>query len=43
MVTEGGTFAVADDKGARVEKAAFLFKRSEFPAGPIPVQRARAR
>lgn len=40
---EGGTFAVADDKGARVEKAAFLFKRSEFPGGPLPVQRARAR
>ncbi len=40
---EGGTFAVADEKGARVEKAAFLFKRSEFPGGPLPVQRARAR
>jgi N4-(beta-N-acetylglucosaminyl)-L-asparaginase len=40
---EGGTFAVADDKGARVEKAAFLFKRSEYPTGPVPVQRARAR
>ena len=40
---EGGTFAVADDKGARVEKAAFLFRRSEFPTGPTPVQRARAR
>ncbi len=40
---EGGTYAVADDKGARVEKAAFLFKRSEIPTGPVPVQRARAR
>jgi N4-(beta-N-acetylglucosaminyl)-L-asparaginase len=40
---EGGTFAVADEKGARVEKAAFLFRRSEFPSGPVPVQRARAR
>ncbi len=42
-IYEGGTFAVADDKGARVEKAAFLFKRSEFPTGPVPTQRARAR
>ena len=40
---EGGTFAVADEKGARVEKAAFLFRRAEFPTGPVPVQRARAR
>jgi N4-(beta-N-acetylglucosaminyl)-L-asparaginase len=40
---EGGTFAVADAQGARVEKAAFLFKRSEYPTGPVPVQRARAR
>jgi N4-(beta-N-acetylglucosaminyl)-L-asparaginase len=40
---EGGTFAVADAQGARVEKAAFLFRRSEFPNGPVPVQRARAR
>ncbi len=40
---EGSTFAVADEKGARVEKAAFLFRRSEFPTGPVPVQRARAR
>ena len=40
---EGGTFAVADDRGARVEKAAFLFRRAEFPVGPVPVQRARAR
>jgi N4-(beta-N-acetylglucosaminyl)-L-asparaginase len=40
---EGGTFAVADEKGARVEKAPFLFKRSEYPTGPVPVQRARAR
>lgn len=42
-IYEGGTFAVADEKGARVEKAAFLFKRSEIPTGPVPVQRARAR
>ncbi len=42
-IYEGGTFAVADDKGARVEKGAFLFKRSEFPVGPVPAQRARAR
>ena len=40
---DGGTFAVADAQGARVEKAAFLFKRSEYPTGPVPVQRARAR
>ncbi len=42
-IYEGGTFAVADEKGARVEKAAFLFKRAEFPTGPVPTQRARAR
>jgi N4-(beta-N-acetylglucosaminyl)-L-asparaginase len=40
---EGGTFAVADEKGARVEKAAFLFRRAEFPSGPVPVQRAKGR
>ncbi len=40
---EGGTFAVADAQGARVEKAAFLFKRTEYPAGAVPAQRARAR
>ena len=40
---EGGTFAVADDTGARVEKAAYLFRRSEYPTGPVSVQRARAR
>jgi N4-(beta-N-acetylglucosaminyl)-L-asparaginase len=40
-IYEGGTFAVADDKGARVEQAAFLFRRAEFPTGPVPVQRAR--
>jgi N4-(beta-N-acetylglucosaminyl)-L-asparaginase len=40
---EGGTFAVADEKGARVETAAFLFRKSEYPTGPVPVQRARAR
>jgi N4-(beta-N-acetylglucosaminyl)-L-asparaginase len=40
---EGGSFAVADDQGARVEQGAFLFKRSEFPKGPVPTQRARAR
>ena len=40
---EGGTFAVADEKGARVEKAAFLFRRAEFPSGAVPVQRARGR
>ena len=40
---EGGTYAVADEQGARVEKAAFLFRRGEFPTGPVPVQRARAR
>ena len=40
---EGGTFAVADAKGAREEKAAFLFKRAEFPTGAVPVQRAGGR
>jgi len=40
---EGGTYAVADERGARVKKAAFLLRRSEFPTGPVPVQRARAR
>ena len=40
---EGGTFAVADDKGARVEKAPYLFRRAEYPTGPVPPQRARAR
>ncbi len=40
---EGGNFAVADAQGARVEKAAFLFRRAEYPTGPVPVQRARAR
>jgi len=40
---EGGTFAVADANGAREEKAAFLFKRAEFPTGAVPVQRARGR
>jgi N4-(beta-N-acetylglucosaminyl)-L-asparaginase len=42
-IYEGGTFAVADEKGARVEQAPFLFKRSEYPTGPVPPQRARAR
>jgi N4-(beta-N-acetylglucosaminyl)-L-asparaginase len=42
-IYEGGSFAVADDKGARVEQGAFLFKRSEYPKGPVPTQRARAR
>lgn len=28
---EGGTFAVCDDKGARVEQAAYLFRNSERP------------
>jgi N4-(beta-N-acetylglucosaminyl)-L-asparaginase len=42
-IYEGGTFAVADDKGARVEKAAYLFRNDERPRGPMPVQRARAR
>ncbi len=40
-IYEGGTFAVADEKGARVEKAAFLFRKSEIPKGPVPPQRAR--
>ncbi len=30
---EGSDFAVCDEKGARVEKSGFLFKRSERPAG----------
>jgi len=38
---EGGTFAVADAAGARVEKAAYLFRKSEYPQGPVPPQRAR--
>ena len=42
-IYEGGNFAVADDRGARVENAPFLFKRSEYPSGPTPTQRARAR
>ncbi|MES3034623.1 MAG: N(4)-(beta-N-acetylglucosaminyl)-L-asparaginase [Gemmatimonadota bacterium] len=40
---EGGSFAVADEKGARIEKSAYLFRKSEFPTGAVPVQRARAR
>jgi len=28
----GTRFAVADAKGARLEEAAYLFKRDEFPA-----------
>jgi N4-(beta-N-acetylglucosaminyl)-L-asparaginase len=40
---EGSSFAVADEKGARIEQAPGLFKRSEFPTGPMPVQRARGR
>ena len=40
---EGGTYAIADAKGARVETAAFLYRKSEIPTGPLPVQRARGR
>jgi N4-(beta-N-acetylglucosaminyl)-L-asparaginase len=32
---EGSDFAVADAKGARVEKCAYLFKASEQPKGPL--------
>ena len=35
---EGSSFAVADAKGARIEPAAFLFKRAERPTGS-PVKR----
>jgi N4-(beta-N-acetylglucosaminyl)-L-asparaginase len=31
---EGGTFAVCDAKGARIEKAAFLFSQSQRPRQP---------
>ena len=40
---EGSTYAIADATGARVETAAFLYRKSEFPTGPLPVQRARGR
>jgi N4-(beta-N-acetylglucosaminyl)-L-asparaginase len=32
---EGSDFAVADAKGARTEKAAYMFKKEERPKGPI--------
>src|SRR5471030_3236629 len=32
---EGSNFAVADAKGPRVEKCAFMFKASEQPKGPL--------
>jgi N4-(beta-N-acetylglucosaminyl)-L-asparaginase len=32
---EGSDFAVADAKGARLEKAAYMFKKDEQPKGPI--------
>ena len=32
---EGGDFAVADAKGARLEKCAFMYKASEQPRGPL--------
>ena len=32
---EGSEFAVCDAKGARTEKSAFLFKKSEQPKGPL--------
>lgn len=40
---EGSQYAVCDAGGARLEPCAFLFRRSEYPAGPVPVQRARGR
>ena len=33
---EGSTFAVADARGARVEKSAFLYRASERPKGAAP-------
>jgi N4-(beta-N-acetylglucosaminyl)-L-asparaginase len=42
-IYEGGNFAVADEKGARIEQAPYLYKRAEYPSGPMPVQRARGR
>jgi N4-(beta-N-acetylglucosaminyl)-L-asparaginase len=32
---EGSTFAVCDAKGARTETAAYMFKKSEQPKGPL--------
>jgi len=32
---EGSTFAVADEKGARIEKCAYMYKASEQPAVPL--------
>ena len=37
---EGSNFAVADERGARHEKCAYLFKASELPAG-LPVKAVR--
>ncbi len=36
---EGSRFAVCDEKGARTETAAFLFKSSERPRQPLPASR----
>jgi N4-(beta-N-acetylglucosaminyl)-L-asparaginase len=32
---QGGQFAVADAKGARLEQSAYLFKSDERPKGPV--------
>ena len=32
---EGGDFAVCDDKGARVENCAFMYKKSEQPTNAL--------
>ena len=38
---EGGHFAVADERGARLENSAFLFRRSERPTRPMTGSVAR--
>lgn len=40
---EGSRFAVCDDKGARTESTAFLFKSSERPRQPVPASRPAQR
>lgn len=33
---EGASYAVADDRGARLDACAYLFTRGERPSGPVP-------
>jgi N4-(beta-N-acetylglucosaminyl)-L-asparaginase len=39
----GSSYAVCDERGARLEPCAFLFPRSEMPPLPLPPQRAHGR